>query len=143
MCSIDKTTFFCRISKFLEAPPDTQFITMFSPPGINSWFLRVPLKVLQFKNMDSRNGMLSLTDWKFTKYFLTPVIPHFPDSNNCLGVRICSEKGLGKQARAANLFKVPRQYHHQEENLKTYAGILLSWRTEQLRICIPRTHGYT
>ena len=36
------------ISKFLEATPDTQFITMFSPPGVNSWFLWLPLKVLQF-----------------------------------------------------------------------------------------------
>ena len=106
ICLIDKTASFCWIGKFLEAPPDTQFITMFTSPGINSWFLWIPLKVLQFENLDSRNGTFSLTDWEFTKHVVTPVISLFVNSNNCFGVRICSEKGLCKLVQAANHFKV-------------------------------------
>ena len=106
--SIDKTFSFCWISRFLEATPDTQFITMFPSPRINSWFLRVPLKVLQIENLDSRNGSVFLVmDCKFTKNVVTPVISLFANSNICLWVRICSEKGLCKLAWAANLFKVP------------------------------------
>ena len=107
MCSIDKTTFFCWISKFLEAPPDMQVITVFSPSGLNLWFLPVSLKVLQFENLDFRNGMFSLIDWEFTKYVVPVVISLFADLNNFLGVRICSEKGLCKLAGSVNLFKVP------------------------------------
>ena len=105
-CSIDKTTSFYWISKVLEAPPNTQFITTFHPPGINSWFLRVPLNVLKLENLDSRNGTFSLTDWEFTKHVVTPVISLFVNPNNCFGVRICSEKGLCKLLQAANHFKV-------------------------------------
>ena len=116
--SIDKKTSFCWINKFLEAPPDTQFITMFSPHGINSLFLRVPLKLLQHENLDSGNGTFSLTDWEFTKYVVTPVISLFANSNNCFRVRICSEKGLCQLARAANLFKVlPTHSQGKLENL--------------------------
>ena len=104
MYLIDKTTSFCWISKFLEARRHT--VIIFSPPGINSWFLWIPLKVLQFENMDSRNGMFSLTNWEFTKNVVTPVISLLANSNNCIGVKICSDKGLCKLAWAANLIKV-------------------------------------
>ena len=53
MSSIDKTIYFCWISKLLEAPPNIQFRTMFSAAGINSWFLQVPLKMLKFENLDT------------------------------------------------------------------------------------------
>ena len=105
MCSIDKTIPFCWISNFFEVPPDTQFVTTFSPPGIHSLFLRVASKVLQFQNLESRNGTFSLTDWGFIKYVFTPVISLLENSNNCLGVTICSE--VCKLARAVNLFNVP------------------------------------
>ena len=107
MCSIDKTTSFCWISKFLEAPPDTQVITVISPSGLNSWFFPVSLKVLQFENLDFRNGMFSLIDWEFTKYAVALVISIFADPNNFLGVRICSENGLCKLAGSVNRFKTP------------------------------------
>ena len=105
MWSVDKTTSLCWISKFSEAPPDKQLIPVLPPPGINSWFLRVPLKRLQFEILDSRNATFCLTDWEFTKYVLIPVISPFSNSNNCLGVRICSK--VCKLARGVNLFKVP------------------------------------
>ena len=46
------------------------------------------------------------TDWEFTMYVVTPVISLLANSNNSLGVRISSEKGLCKLTWAANLFKV-------------------------------------
>ena len=126
MCSIDNTISFSMISKFLEAPPDTHFITMFSPFGINSLFLRVPLKVMQFENLDSRNGTFSLTDYEFAKNVVIPVISLLANSSNCLGVRISSEKVLCKLAQAANLFKVlPTQSQAgKPENLYGYSFIL-------------------
>ena len=107
MYSIDKTLYFFWISKFLEATWGTQLITIFLPPGINSWFLQVPLKVLQFENHDSRNGNVFLNNklWVSKEYLDTSNFT-VCNSNNCLGVRICSEKGLCEQARAANLLEV-------------------------------------
>ena len=94
VCSIDKTTSFWWISKFLQVPPDSQLITIFSLPGINSWFLRVHLNVLQFENLDSKNGTFPSTDWEFIKYVVTTAISVFANSNYC------------KLARTANLVKV-------------------------------------
>ena len=54
----------------------------------------------------------------------------FVNSNNYLVVRISSEKCFCKLARATNLFKY-HHYHHKQENLKTYAGIFLSLKTER------------
>ena len=69
-------------------------------------------------------------DCKFTKNVVTSVISLFANSNNCLGVRICSEKGLWKLARAVNLFKVPPTPSQAEKPAekpeKLYGGILLS-----------------
>ena len=115
---------------------------MFSPPGLNSWFFKVSLRKLQFENLDAKNGMLPLTDCEFTKNVVTPVISLFPNSNNCVGVRISSEKDLSKVAWAGNLLKY-HQHHQKQENLKTYAGILFSRWIEQLRISIHRAYSYT
>ena len=102
---------------------------MFSPHGISSLFLQVPLKVLRFENLDSRNAMFFFTNCKFTKNGVTTIMPLFENSNNCLGVRISPEKGLCKLTQPANLFKVlptPSQSGKPE----TYVGIVLSRRTE-------------
>ena len=128
-----QNTFFC-ISKLLEALPGTQFITMFSPPGINSWFLRVPLKVLQFENLDSGNENVFLNGLRVykegcdTSNFTVCKFKQLFESQNLLW-----ERSLHKYC----------QHYHKKENLKAYARILLSWRLEQLRISIPRAHSHT
>ena len=78
------------ISKFLNAPPDTQFITMFSPAEINSGFVRVSLKVLQFENPDSRkrnvflNGLQVYKECCDTNNFIVCKLKHLFGSQNLL-----------------------------------------------------------
>ena len=86
-------------------------------------------------------GMECYTDWKLTMSVVAPVISLLANSNNSLGVRICSQIGLCKLTWAVNLFKVSPA-PSQGEKPETYAGILLSWWTEQLRITIPRAYSY-
>ena len=52
---LNRQNIFFLLDKFLETVPETQFITMFSPWGINSWFLGIPFKVLEFENSDSKS----------------------------------------------------------------------------------------
>ena len=67
-------------------------------------------------------------DCEFTKNIVTPVISRFANSNNCSGVRTCSEKGLYKLAKAVNLLKVlptPSQAGN-PENLYRSSFILMN-----------------
>ena len=90
-----KNVSFCWITKFLETPPETQFIKMFSPPGVH-------LMLQQLENLASKNGIFSTTDCELN--IVTPLISLFANSGNYLGVRISSEIGLCELIQAVNLF---------------------------------------
>ena len=99
---------------------------------------KVPLKMLQFENMDSRNGTFSSTYWKFTEYVVAPLISLFADTNNYLGVRICS--AISASWRELSVLGCA-QRHRGEGEPESLCRNSLSCGAGRLGITISRDHS--
>ena len=117
MCSIDKKTLLL----------DKQICHSTSRPRVHNnvfstWnkliILATSLEDAAICEPGLKNGTFSLTHCEFTKYVVTSVISLFANSSNFLGVGICSE--VSASQHELSIFLKYRQYHHKEENLRTY-----------------------